>query len=190
VFDQQRTRRRVLLGTGTLAAGTIGSIALTAGKTTATVDGSFSIPDADQTLAGETLNDVRLSATAEWSFDSNTTMTGVEIELHVGQGADTLDLIARQVKENVAKASLTGTTELNGSLISASDFDIEDFRPSDGELTRTVVAELRLYVLRDGTVEAEAKSQTTFDVTVRDGEITVSASVGGSGEVAFDTGSS
>jgi len=180
----------VLIGTGTLAAGTVGGIALTSKEASANVEGSFSIPDADQTLAGESLQDVRLSATAEWSFEANVTITGVEVELHVGAAADTLDLIARQTRENVSTDALEGTSELNGSLISAADFDIEDFRPTNGEITRTVVAELRLFVLRDGEGETDATARTTFDVTVQEDEVTVSATVGGDGEVSFDTGSS
>lgn len=177
----------MLVGTGTLAAGTVATVALGSNNASATVTGEFSIPDAETVLAGEALNDVRLSCEASWEYDANTTMTGVEVELHVGDATDTLDLIGRQTRENIAQESLTGTSELSGSLMSASAFDIADFRPSSGSVTRTVVAELRLYVLRDGSVEAEAKEQTSVDVTVQDGEITVTAGVGGTGEVSFDT---
>jgi len=187
VFDQQQTRRRVLVGTGTLAAGTVATVALGSNNATATVDGDFTVPDAGTSLAGESLQDVRLRATANWEFSGNARMTSVETELHVGAATDTLDLIARETKDGISKESLTGTTDLSGSLAAASDFDIDDFRPTNGELTQTVIAELRVYVLREDTVEAEDTAQTSFEVTVRDGEISVSGSVGGSGEVRFDT---
>jgi len=185
---ENTTRRRVLLGTGALVAGTSSSIAILSKEASATVEGEYSIPDASKTVTDAQIEDVRLAVDTTYSFQANAPMTGVELEVHVGASADTLDLIARHTKENLSKESLSGEETLSGSLMSAADFDIEDFQPSGGRLETSVVSELRLYVLKDGTVENEAKHQTTFAVTVADEELTVSSSLGGSGSVSFDTG--
>jgi len=186
---QHLTRRRVLLGSGALAAGTTGSIALTTQGVSASVSGEFTVPDASTALVDKQLQDIRLKAVAAWQYDANATMDGVELELHVGQAPDTLDLIARSERtDDIATDSLSGETTLTGSLMSASDFDIDAFTPTNGSVSRSVIAELRFYVLRDGSVEAEAKARTTFGVTVRDEELTVETTLGGTGEVKFKTG--
>jgi len=181
------TRRRVLLGTGVAATGTIGSIALASKNASATVDGTFEIPNGETILADTTLQDVRLAVTANWSFDANAPIHGTELELYVGETADTADLIARQTKDDLGKESLTGETELNGSLMSASDFSIDDFEPTNGELRRTIVADLRFYTLRNEEVVAEGQHTTTFDVVVKDEELQVDMSVNATGEVSFQT---
>jgi hypothetical protein len=100
--------------------------------------------------------------------------------------ADTADIIARQVKENVHQEELTGTTQLNGSLLSSADFSIEDFRPTSGELARDVVAVLRFYCLRDNQVVAESEHTEEFTVTAVQEQLEVNVSIGATGNVTFD----
>jgi len=182
------SRRRVLLGTGTLAAGMTGGIALASKGASASVSGDFSIPDGRTVLADESLQDIRLSVDTEWSFESNAPIHGIELELHVGATADTLDLIARHEREDIGTDSLSGEQTLNGSLMSASDFSVSDFEPSDGELATSVVSELRFYAIRDGEVAAEARQMDTFTVTVSDEALQVDMTLGGTGSVEFQTG--
>lgn len=182
------SRRRVLLGTGALAAATTGSIALASDNASATVSGDFSIPDSQTVLADQSLQDIRLSADVSWSFEANAPIHGVELELHVGSTADTLDLIARHENTDIGTDALAGEQTLNGSLMSASDFSISDFEPSGGELSTSVVAELRFYAIRDGEVAAEARQTDTFAVTVSDEELQVNVTLGGTGSVEFQTG--
>jgi hypothetical protein len=189
VSQNNHTRRRVLLGTGALVAGTASSIAFLSDNSaaTASVTGSYTIPDRDAVLADTTLTDVRLQTDATWAFDANAEMHTVETEVHVGPSTDNLELIARQTKEDLAKASLTGESSLEGSLMSAGEFGVEDFRPTNGELATSVVADLRLYVLRHGEVAVEAIQQTTFTVTVRDEELAVEPTLSGEGSVEVVT---
>lgn len=187
-MSRRWTRRRVILGTGALAAATGAGIATQTQTASADVSGQYRIPDATQTLAGESLQDVRLAVDATYSFSANAKITGVELELHVGGGMDTLDLIARTTRDDLGTNSLTGEQTLAGSLMSASDFDIQDFRPGSGRVEQTVTSALRLYVKREGEVVADAKHTTTFTVTVADGELQVEATLGGTGEVQFQTG--
>ena len=185
---QQITRRQALLGTGTLATGLVGSTVLFSNNATATVSGDFSIPDGETILADEDLQDVRLSVDpVEWSYSSNADLHGIELELHVGSMPDTVDMIARHTRDDLGTDELTGEETLNGSVMSASDFSISDFETSNGELQRTVVAQLRFYALRNDEVVAEAIQTETFDVVIRNEELTVDMTLGGTGDVEFKT---
>lgn len=182
------TRRRVLFGTGALVAtGTIGGIAVTTNNASATVSGEFAIPNGEATLAGEQLEDVRLSVDANYQYSANAKIHGVELELHVGASPATLDMIARYTRDDLGTDELTGTQTLVGSLINASDFDLEDFQPTTGELRRTVVAELRFYALRNGEVVAKATQSDTFEVSVTKEALQVDVSLAGTGDVTFKT---
>ena len=184
---QQITRRRLLIGTGAVGAGTISGIALGADNATATVSGDFEIPDGETILADEVLQDVRLSVNAEYEYVSNADLHGIELELHVGSMPDTVDMIARHTRDDLGTDELTGEETLNGSVMSASDFSINDFETSNGELRRTVVAQLRFYAIRNDEVVAEAIQTETFDVVIRNEELTVDMTLGGTGTVSFET---
>ena len=184
---QQITRRQALLGTGTLATGLVGSTVLFSNNATATVSGDFEIPDGETILADEDLQDVRLSVDAQYEYQSNANLHGIELELHVGSMPDTVDMIARHTRDDLGTDELTGEETLNGSVMSASDFSINDFETSNGELRRTIVAQLRFYALRNDEVVAEAIQTETFDVVIRNEELTVDMTLGGTGTVSFKT---
>ena len=181
------TRRQALIGTGALVVtGGIG-IATSSNNASATVDGDFSIPDGETVLADQTLEDVRLEVDATYEYQSNAPLHQVELELHVGETTDTTDLIARRTRDDLGTDELAGSETLNGSLMSASDLSIGDFEPSNGEVRRTIVADLRFYALRNGEVVADATHTETFDVVVNDEELEVNVTLGGEGEVVFET---
>lgn len=184
---RDRNRRQVLIGTGALAATTIGGIAVLSDKTTATVTGSFTIPDAETVLADTELKDVQLAATAQYAWESNAPMHGLELELHAGASPDNLEMLARHTQEDLSKKQLTGEQQLQGSLLNTDTYSVDDFQPTDGELSTNVIAELRLYLIRDGEVAAEATETDAFTITVKNEELTVDAQVGGSGEVVFES---
>ena len=184
---QQITRRQALLGTGTLATGLIGSTVLYSNNVEATVSGDFEIPDGEAILADEDIQDVRLSVDATYEYVSNGDLHGIELELHVGSMPDTVDMIARHTRGDLGTDELTGEETLNGSVMSASDFSISDFETSNGELRRTIVAQLRFYAIRNDEVVAEAIQTETFDVVIRNEELTVDMTLGGTGTVSFET---
>lgn len=181
------TRRRVLLGTSTLAAGMVGSIVVTSDNASAQVDGEFSVPNAETTVTDGTLQDIRLTADAAFSYDANVPIHGVELELHVGASPDTLDMIARHTREDLGTDQLDGSETLTGSIISASDFTMDNFMPTSGSMTTGVIAELRFYAIRDGEAVAEARQSESFEVTVTKEDLDVSVTTGGEGEVVFET---
>lgn len=180
-------RRRVLVGLGTLAAGTTGGIAVVSDNASATVDGEFTIPNSEAVLTDTVLEDVRLRADADWSYDANAKMHGVEMELHVGPSASSLDMIARHERQDIGTDSLAGEAVLSGSLVQSTPFSIDNFQPSSGTVTIGVVAELRLFVIRNGDAVATATQSESFDVTVSEKELEVSAGVSADGSVAFET---
>jgi len=182
------TRRQALIGTGALVSATTVGIAATTNQASATVTGEFTIPDGETVLADTELQDVRLKCDAEYGYSANAPIHGLELELHVGATPDTVDLIARTERTDLGTDELTGTETISGSLASASDFAISDFQPTNGELRRTVVAELRLYVLRNEEVVTTASQTDTFEVTVKNEELKVNMTLGGTGEVVFETG--
>jgi hypothetical protein len=178
----------MILAGATAATGMAGGTVLLSDNASASVSGEFSIPDESTVVAGETVQDVRLSCDAVFSYESNAAIHGVELELHVGATAEALDLIARYEDRDLGTDQLEGEETLSGSIMTASSFSVADFQPSNGDLSRSVVAELRFYVLRNEEVVAEAVKQDTFTVSVSDEELTVEATVGGTGEVSFTTG--
>ena len=181
------SRRQALLAGGTLATATTFGIVVSSDNASATVDGDFSIPDGETVLADQTLEDIRLSVDATYEYTSNADIHGIELELHVGATTETPDLIARHTRDDLGADELAGSETLNGSLMSASDFSIGDFEPSNGEVRRTIVADLRFYALRNGEVVADATHTETFDVVVNDEELEVNVTLGGEGEVVFET---
>ena len=181
------TRRQALLAGGTLATATTFGIVVSTDNASATVDGDFSIPNGETVLADQTLEDVRIEVDAEYEYSSNADIHGIELELHVGATTETPDLIARHTRDDLGTDELAGSETLNGSLMSASDFSIGDFEPSNGEVRRTIVADLRFYALRNGEVVADATHTETFDVVVNDEELEVNVTLGGEGEVVFET---
>ena len=186
-MNKSCNRRRVLIGTGTALAATVGGIALSTDNATATVDGEFTVPDGKTVLADTALKDVVLEAAVDWSFTANAPIHGIEIELHAGATPDTVDMLARHTRDDIGTDELTGEATLTGSVVQASDFSIENFQPSSGELQTNVVAELRFYALRNGDVVAEATQTDAFAVTVVDEELQVDMALSGQGEVSFKT---
>lgn len=180
------TRRRVLLGTGSLAAATVTSIVAVSDNASATVTGEFTVPNADRTLVDTTLSDVRLAVNADYSVKANAPIDAVELELHVGATAGSLHILDR-VEREVGEVSHSGEAALSGSIIATPPYDIENFQPSSGSLTTGVIAALRLYALRDGEVVAEAEQTEAFEVTVTQEELQITTGVGGEGRVGFET---
>lgn len=185
--DKQLSRRRVVLGTGALAAATTSGIALTSDKSTAKINGTYTIPDKERVLADSELKDVRLKATVDWGFTSNAPIHGIEVELHVGANQSTLGMIARHENKDLGTSELTGTEELTGSLLNTDVFDAGDFTPTSGELSTSVISELRFYVIRDSDVVAEATQSDGFTVTIRNEELVIEPTLSGSGEVVIES---
>lgn len=185
---RDRNRRQVLIGTGALAAAGIGGIAVTSQNSSATVSGSYTVPDTQGVLADTTVRDIRLRADVSWSIESNAPLHAVEVELHVGANQDTLALIARSEQTDLSVKQLSGDDTLSGSILSAPVYSVDDFTPTNGELSTSVISELRLYAIRDGQQVAKAVQSDGFVVTLKDEELQVESTVSGTGEVLVETG--
>jgi hypothetical protein len=152
------------------------------------VSGGLSVADASVTLVDQTLQDIIVDMTAQWSYDSNVRVDAVETEVHAGQRASSLDMIARTSTaiDGNNQMSNSGTTELSGSLAQAADFAVSDMVPDTGTLEHTALAELRVFIVHDEEAVAETIIRDTFTVTIAQESVTVTTSASGSGTVTFE----
>ena len=181
--EQQLTRRAAILGGGTALVG-MSSIAFSSQEASANVEGEFSIDDATTVLTDESLENVRLGVDATYKYSANAKLDKHEITLKVGNSGADMELIARSEETDINKESHSGQTSLNGSLLSGP-FEMRDFEPTNGNLSRTVTAKLGLRVYRRGEVVLEDNHLTTFDVTVKNEELQITATLSGEGSVEF-----
>ena len=180
--EQQLTRRAAILGGGTALVGM--SIAFSSQEASANVEGEFSIDDATTVLTDESLENVRLGVDATYKYSANAKLDKHEITLKVGNSGADMELIARSEETDINKETHSGQTSLNGSLLSGP-FEMRDFEPTNGNLSRTVTAKLGLRVYRRGEVVLEDNHLTTFDVTVKNEELQITATLSGEGTVEF-----
>jgi hypothetical protein len=181
------TRRQAVIGAGAVVTGTTGTVVLSSDNVTAAVQGELTVSDASVTLVDQSLQDILIDMTAEWSYESNVRVDSVECEVHVGTRASSLDMIARQTTAVDApnQASGSGSTDLTGSMADVSDFAVSDMVPESGSVEHTALAELRVFIVHDDETQAEAIVRDTFTVTISQEEVSVTASVSGTGSVTF-----
>jgi hypothetical protein len=164
-------------------------VVLSSNNATAAVEGELTVDDASVTLVDQSLQDILIDMTAEWSYQSNVRVDSVECEVHVGARASSLDMIARQTTAVDApdQSSGSGTTNLTGSMAEASDFAVSDMVPATGSVTHTALAELRVFIVSAGETQAEAIIRDTFTVTISQEDVSVTVSASGTGSVSFVT---
>jgi len=180
---KQVSRRAAILGGGTALVG-MSTIAFSSNEVSANVQGDFSVADGTTILTDESLQNVRLGVDATFKYSSNAPIDKHIITLKVGNSGADMELIARSEESDINKESHSGQTTLNGSLLSGP-FDARDFQPNGGELNRTVTAKLGIKVFRNDEVVLEDSHLTTFDITVKDEELQVTATLSGEGNVEF-----
>lgn len=183
------TRRRALLGTGAVITGTVGSIVVASNNATAQVSGSLDVGDASVRLVDQQLQDILVDVATEWRYESNVDLDTVETEVHMGQRASSVDLIARETTDvsGTNTSPNSGQTTLSGSVAQANDFVIADMVPASGKIDHTGIAELRVFLVKDGSVVAETAVTDTFTITISKESQSVSVEVGGSGTITFKT---
>jgi len=184
------SRRQVLLGTGTLAATGISSIALASQETTATTQleaSTFEIEDVKAVLADTQLEDIRLSADFGLTVESNARIHGLEADLRVGATTDTASIIAKYENHELGTTGTTVEDSMSGSILNADDYSVDAFTPTSGEISRSVVAVLDARAYRDDEEVATSRAVGSFTVTVSEESLEVSLGVDASGEVAVET---
>jgi len=176
-------RRNVITTIGGIATGGVAVTLATTDQATAQVQyGSLDIPDRDYIQTSE-LQDVRLTVTANWSFDAAQVPDRWVCELQVGTENETI------AADRMAPSSQSdsGSVELTGSVVDTSQFNIEQFRVDSGGSETTVQIPTRLvYRIETGETQiAQATAEATPSVTVTPGEVEGSAEVGGNGEIVL-----
>jgi len=179
-------RRQVLVGASTITAGSIGFLALSPDKASATIeDTSFSVPDAHHMQVDEDIENVELATTVDYLIESNVDIHEVEIQLMAGNGNGDMDIIARHIDDELSLSNFADTVDVTGSLLSSSAFNLSNFDPGSGSITTDVTAEIRLIAYRDDDEMATDSVTETFAVTVEDGVIEIETQVQATGEVVF-----
>jgi len=180
----QLTKRRFLLAGGTTA---VGGIALTTTSSTVGASVSFgelSIPRVEHRQQ-DTIKDVILAVDAEYKYTTDYAPTEWRLTLNVGPDTDSLNPIGTVEKTEDLGTDVSDSTQIQGSLPSAPDYELQDFQPVDGgEKSVFVVGEL-LFELYDGDeVVASANVVDSFEVVISNESVTVeSVGVGGKGGV-------
>lgn len=182
------SRRQALSGIGALAATGIG-YSLATQKADAKVDvASLKVPNEKQVIADQSVNDVRISVEANWSWSGNADINAWNLRLKAGTTQDNAETIATTGKDGLGIDSLTGTETLEASILNSSAFENGDFEPRKGSKTVSVVFILEFEILRNGEVVETATATETADVTVSKEELKYTVSVDATGELSVLTG--
>ena len=179
------SRRSAILAGGATVTG-IGVLSLSSENASASISANnLSIEDETHVLTDDEIQDVRLTVDAEWSVQANAEVEAYSVELYLGSTAENADLIAYTDEENQGLTDTNGIETLNGSVLSSSSFDLDNFNPENGELITDIVVVLRFEAYRNDELVAEAETVEDATVTVRNEELDVNVSIGGEGELEF-----
>jgi len=175
----QSNRRTVLATIGGLASGgAIVSLTATENAVAQVQYGDLEIPNREFAQTSE-LQDVRISVTANWQFESAQVPDRWICELVVGGEIIAEDRMAPSDTQE------SGTVELEGSVVETSQFNIEQFRVDTSQTTVQIPTELRFRIELGEQEIASAQAEATPELTVTPGDIQGSSSVGGTGEIVL-----
>lgn len=169
-------RQSLLLGGSLLAGGTTLAATTFADRATALSVDSFNVQDA--TFEKETITP-ELIVDLAYSYQVNDAPDEVRLQLLVG--GKTVD----QTILTSPGSTLDDTTRLSGLVTDTSAWASEDFTVNPGEsVSRDLNVSILLEVLRDNSVIVSDEKTDTVTVTVtHPDELSLKASVGGSGEI-------
>lgn len=183
-----KTRRKVLVGLGTIATGGIAATVLGSDTASALEIEGFDVSDTTKHLEnGDEVTDVTLSAEIAYSYDLNRTPTDVELRLLAGAKDSSPTQIAG---EYISTTDLEReeSIQLTGSLTSALSLDIFDFRTDDGEKTEQPISVAAELTILDGADQLHQEMVEDSAIVEIDKEgAVVAVGLGGSGEVEIET---
>jgi hypothetical protein len=187
--DNGISRRGLLAAVGASIGGTV---LLTSGDggtaSAASVEyGTFEISDTSKLMDGKEVTDVQLSATAEWSYDTNRSPDSHVVELLCGD-YDSQSVIASKETTDIPQQD-SGTTDLSGSILETYHYSVQEFNPSVGNTkSHNVYAGVRFKLKQGGEVLDSAKAVGNAYIEVTNEEVIVDTQAGGSGEFTVVTG--
>lgn len=185
-FGQNSIGRRNLLRSGATlgvgALGGIGALSLWATEDAVAVDADFVVTDLSHAEEDPDAVPVVVS-TGEWSYSTdNGSVTGIEVELLVGDAYDSWTVVD---SESLTTSSASGSSsfDFDAAVDEADEFDADDFAPERGEtLEIDITAAVRLRVLGVG----EDYSYGSGVYTVENTRADLDSSVTGEGELTLD----
>lgn len=173
------TRRQLIVGTGAVSIGTIGT--LWSMESAAAVDvsiGSLTIPDVTHTGEFETI-EVEVQGEFRWQ---NANADTLEVVLAAGRtNADPTELDTQTT--SITSSSSTHTTDLRDDILQSltlgkGDFELLPGQPSR-ETTVTIALIARLKSNGQTIVENSVRTEPTITINEQSGEVTL----GGTGEI-------
>jgi len=173
------TRRQLIVGTGAISIGTVGTILTTQNAEAVSIAiGELTIPDANHT--GE-VNSVEVEVQAETRWKDAKADT-LEIALAAGESENRLTELDVQSK-SLSENNGTHTTDLRDDVLESSSLSKGSFELAPGQPQKQVdiAVQLRARLMRsDETLVANSVTETaTVTITAQTAEITL----GGTGEL-------
>lgn len=177
------TKRRFLLGAGTLATGGI-ALAHSSDNARAEVTmDKLTVPD-DSVVTTSDIQDVLLEVTGTWDYSGNITPDRWECTLKAGNAPDTTHPLATVSEADIGKEGSGGFT-LTGSLLDSPHYDMSNFAlaRAGNEKSTPFVAEIKFKVFKDRDVVAQASATDSARITVTREQVRVDANISAEGGV-------
>jgi len=181
------TRRQIIASAGTLITGGIAtSIATqpTTGQTSVSVNG-LSVPDAS--TQASSLSDIGLAIDGDYQYSTNQEPSRIVIRLSASRNNGYRQIDALEPTPN--SPSDSGGYELSGSLLNLQSLQSGELVPSNPGETNSYTIDIRvaMEITHPNGQTAQATAEETVTIDVTKSEVTISASIGGSGQIQFET---
>lgn len=182
--------RRTVLGASAVAITGTGALAYTqAEPATALQVAGLDVSPASRTLSPNgSVSGVTLSVSLDYEYQASHQPTSVEAACFVApsEGGSYDELDALTISDPAISDS--GTVDLAGDLTDTDAFSADDFDAAEGATnSQDVAVKCVLTIYRDGTRIGLADVSDTAQVTIQREELTVSASIAGSGSLSVAT---
>jgi hypothetical protein len=186
--DYTPTRRELIASTiGLTTAGSAILLTTTEPTSAASLSGEFTIPDVDKQVTNP-VNGFRLNATANISWEADTTPTKAILRLEVARSGAFQQLAATTLPD--LKQDYSHEHEFERvNLFNHDRISVAEINPTEIGETESLElqARLKLHVLRDGQTLAREELTEGVRVEVTRGVGSVVVSLGAGGEVVIET---
>lgn len=181
-------RRTFITGAGGIA---IGSLAVTglSGRSKAQSDvdtGDFRIADRQEKTTDQ-INDVILDIDVTYDYESNVNPDRWEIVGYVGTSPDSMYPIdSIEATEELLQSS-SGEETLSGSIVDTPAFAIQTFNVTEGDsMSVNGLGRVTFDLFHDSEAIAQAQVEDSFSVSIENGSLEASASIGGDGSISLE----
>ena len=179
------TRRQVLLASGSIATGAIGTSLVSSEPTKAvSIDSSsFSVPDEEKTV-NDTVETVTLNATGSYTLENNVQPDSIVIRLEASRGPSWTQIDALKTTPDVKEFGLSG------NLTTVEGIGHGDINPTErGETTSIdISARVVIEATKDGQTLGEDSAKDSFTVSITKKEAYANIGMDATGNLTIVTG--